>query len=142
MSKTFTIAGIATKDGVTRLHVSNGDPTQRARILARQGWTDITFVALPKVMERQAAVDYLATRGMTVAEKPARATKAAKPATTKAAKPATTKSAKKTDVVKVTKSKKRVGDAPRAGQSVEEFVKLWFADREDRARAKFPEIFN
>lgn len=134
MSKTFTIAGIATKDGVTRLHVSNGDPTQRARILARQGWTDITFVALPKVMERQAAVDYLATRGMTVAEKPARATKAAKPATTK--------SAKKTDVVKVTKSKKRVGDAPRAGQSVEEFVKLWFADREDRARAKFPEIFN
>lgn len=134
MSKTFTIAGIATKDGVTRLHVSNGDPTQRARILARQGWTDITFVSLPKVMERQAAVDYLATRGMAVAEKPARASKAAKPATTK--------SAKKTDVVKVTKSKKRVGDAPRAGQSVEEFVKLWFADREDRARAKFPEIFN
>jgi hypothetical protein len=134
MSKTFTIAGIATKDGVTRLHVSNGDPTQRARILARQGWTDITFVSLPKQMERQAAVDYLATRGMAVAEKPARASKAAKPATTK--------SAKKTDVVKVTKSKKRVGDAPRAGQSVEEFVKLWFADREDRARAKFPEIFN
>lgn len=134
MSKTFTIAGIATKDGVTRLHVSNGDPTQRARILARQGWTDITFVSLPKVMDRQGAIDYLATRGMTVAEKPARATKVAKPVTTK--------SAKKTDVVKVTKSKKRVGDAPRAGQSVEEFVKLWFADREDRARAKFPEIFN
>ena len=130
MSKTFTIAGIATKDGVTRLHVSNGDPTQRARILARQGWTDITFVELPKVMERQAAVDYLATRGMTVAQKPARAARASKPA-------------KKADVVKVTKTKnKRVGDAPTEGQSVEEFVKLWFADKEDRARAKFPALFN
>ena len=136
MSKTFTIAGIATKDGVTRLHVSNGDPTQRARILARQGWTDITFVSLPKEMERQGAIDYLATRGMTVAEKPARAARA-----TKATKPAS-KPAKKADVVKVTKSRKRVGDAPKEGQSVEEFVKLWFADREDRARAKFPEIFN
>lgn len=134
MSKTFTIAGIATKDGVTRLHVSNGDPTQRARILARQGWTDITFVALPKVMERQAAVDYLATRGMTVAQKPARAAKATKPAS---------KPAKKADVVKVTKTKKkRVGDVPTQGQSVEEFVKLWFADKEDRARAKFPALFN
>jgi len=133
MSKTFTIAGIATKDGVTRLHVSNGDPSNRARILARQGWTDITFISLPREMVREDAVAYLAERGMTVADSPAKATR------TKAAK--TTKPAKAA-VVKVTKSKKRVGEAPRAGQSVEEFVKLWFADKEDRARAKFPEIFN
>lgn len=133
MSKTFTIAGIATKDGVTRLHVSNGDPSDRARILGRQGWADITFVTLPEAMEREAAVAHLASRGMVADEKPAKATKAAK---------TTVKKEKKADVVKVTKSKKRVGETPRAGQSVEDFVKLWFADKEDRARAKFPEIFN
>jgi hypothetical protein len=134
MSKTFTIAGIATKDGVTRLHVSNGDPSDRARILARQGWADITFVTLPEAMEREAVETYLASRlGMVADAKPAKTAKAAK---------TTVKKEKKADVVKVTKSKKRVGETPRAGQSVEDFVKLWFADKEDRARAKFPEIFN
>lgn len=136
MSKTFTIAGIATKDGVTRLHVSNGDPTQRARILARQGWADITFVSLPREMVREDAVAHLATLNMTVEGKPSRAAKAKVAKTTKPAK------AEKSATVKVTKSKKPVGDVPRAGQNVEEFVKLWFADKEDRARAKFPEIFN
>ena len=137
MSKTFTIAGIATKDSAARLHVSNGDPTQRARILARQGWTDITFIALPRAMEREEAVAYLATRGMVVEGKPAKTPKA------KVAKTAKAPKAAKADVVKVTKTKKkRVGDAPKEGQNVEEFVKLWFADREERARAKFPEMFS
>lgn len=135
MSKTFTIAGIATKDGQTRLHVSNGSAEQRNTILGRQGWTDITFVTLPEAMEREAAVAHLASLGMVADAKPARAAK-----TAKAAKPAAKKE-KKADVVKVTKSKKRVGETPRAGQSVEEFVKLWFADKEERARKKFPEMF-
>jgi hypothetical protein len=136
MSKTFTIAGIATKDGQTRLHVSNGSAEQRTTILGRQGWTDIKFVELPVAMEREAAVAHLATLGMVADAKPAKAAK-----TVRATKPAVKKE-KKADVVKVTKSKKRVGEQPRAGQSVEEFVKLWFADKEDRARAKFPEIYN
>jgi hypothetical protein len=130
MSKTFTIAGIATKDGQTRLHVSNGSAEQRTTILGRQGWTDITFVTLPEAMEREAAVAHLASLGMVADTKPAKEPKAAKPA-----------KAAKADVVKVTKSKKRVGEQPRAGQSVEEFVKLWFADKEERARKKFPEMF-
>jgi hypothetical protein len=136
MSKTFTIAGIATKDGQTRLHVSNGSAEQRTTILGRQGWTDITFVTLPEAMEREAAVSHLASLGM-VAD--ISATKTAKIKVTKTAKPA---KATKADVVKVTKSKKRVGEKPRAGQSVEEFVNLWFATKQERARAKFPEIFN
>jgi hypothetical protein len=136
MSKTFTIAGIATKDGQVRLHVSNGSAEQRTTILTRQGWTDIAFVTLPEAMEREAAVAHLAAMGMVADAKPAKAAK-----TAKAAKPAAKKE-KKADVVKVTKTKKRVGETPRAGQSVEEFVKLWFADKEDRARAKFPELYN
>ncbi len=138
MSKTFTIAGIATKDGQTRLHVSNGSAEQRTTILGRQGWSDITFVTLPEVMEREAAVAHLASLGMIADTKPAKAAKVKAAKEPKAAKPA---KAAKADVVKVTKSKKRVGEQPRAGQSVEEFVKLWFADKEERARKKFPEMF-
>jgi hypothetical protein len=139
MSKTYTIVGIATKDGAQRMHVSNGSAADRVKILTRQGWTDIKFFDLPAATDRDGAAAFLSAQGIVVAA-PAKPARTVKPA--RAAKPARTS----TDVVKVTKaakttkSKVRVGDKPRAGQSVEEFVNLWFADKAEKAeiwRANF-----
>jgi hypothetical protein len=87
MSKTFTFAGTCTENGVVVYKFAND--ANRAKALERFGCTDINMVELPNAMDKEAAVAYLATQGMT-ATKAARAAKAANPATVKvkAAKPA------------------------------------------------------
>jgi hypothetical protein len=81
--KTFTFAGTCTENGAVVYKFAND--TNRAKALERFGCTDINMIELPNAMDKEAAVAYLATQGMT-ATKAARAAKAAKPATAKAAK--------------------------------------------------------
>jgi hypothetical protein len=83
MSKTFTFAGTCTENGAVVYKFAND--ASRAKALERFGCTDINMIQLPNAMDKEAAVAYLATQGMT-ATKAARTAKVAKPATAKAAK--------------------------------------------------------
>jgi hypothetical protein len=83
MSKTFTFAGTCTEKGATVYKFAND--ANRAKALERFGCTDINIVELPNAMDKEAAVAYLATQGMTATKAP-RAAKAAKPAKAVAAK--------------------------------------------------------
>ena len=83
--KTFTFAGTCVENGATVYKFAND--ASRAKALERFGCTEVKLVELPNAMDKEAAVAYLATVGMT-AIKPARTTKsaAAKPAKAVAAK--------------------------------------------------------
>lgn len=83
MSKTFTFAGTCTENGSVVYKFAND--ANRAKALERFGCTDVKMVELPNAMDKEAAVAYLATLGMTAAKAP-RAAKAAKPAKAVAAK--------------------------------------------------------
>ena len=83
MSKLFTFAGTCTEKGATVYKFAND--ANRAKALERFGCTDIRIVELPNAMDKEAAVAYLATVGMTATKAP-RAAKAAKPAKAVAAK--------------------------------------------------------
>ena len=77
MSKTFTFAGTCVENGAVVYKFAND--ASRAKALERFGCTDINMVELPNAMDKEAAVAYLATQGMTATKAP-RTTKAAKPA--------------------------------------------------------------
>ncbi len=117
MSKTFAFAGTCVVDSVTVYKFAND--ANRAAVLAKLGATDVNIIALPQAMNKDDAVAYLASQGITAGwrraaaiAKPAKAPKVAKVAT---------------PVAKNTT--KRVGDKPRKGQDPEEFVAEWFADK-------------
>ena len=126
MSKTFTFAGTCVVNGATVYKFAND--AGRAAVLTKLGATDVNMLELPMPMSKEDAIDFLATRGIAAgkaprvvkADKPVKATKASKSA--KIATP-------------VTKSK-RVGDKPRKGQDVDEFVTEWFADKAARMAKK------
>ena len=124
MSKLFTFAGTCTENGATVYKFAND--AKRAKALERFGCTDVNMIELPKAMDKEAAVAYLAQVGMTATKAP-RAAKAAKPAKAKAEKVA------KAPVAKVAK---RVGDKPRKGQTPEAFALEWFANKEAKVAAK------
>ena len=116
MSKLFAYAGTCVVNGATVYKFANDEG--RAAVLAKLGATDVNMLKLPFTMGKEAAVDWLGAQGITAGKMP-RVAKVAKPA----------KIAKTTTVaVPVTKSR-RVGDKPRKGQSVEQFVDEWFADK-------------
>ncbi len=123
MSKTFTFAGTCVVDGATVYKFAND--AGRAAVLAKLGATDVNMLELPEAMSKEDAIDFLATRGIAAGRAP-RAAKASKPAKAKTAKIAT-------PVAKT----KRVGDAPRKGQDPEEFVRLWFAQKEAKVGDRF-----
>jgi hypothetical protein len=83
MSKLFTFAGTCTEKGAVVYKFAND--ASRAKALERFGCTNINMVELPNAMDKEAAVAYLATVGMTATKAP-RAAKAAKPAAAKPAK--------------------------------------------------------
>ena len=119
MSKTFTFAGTCVVNGATVYKFAND--AGRAAVLAKLGATDVNMLELPMPMDKADAIDFLATRGIAAGKAP-RATKATKPAkTAKVAKTATV-------ATPVSKSR-RVGDKPRKGQDLDEFVAEWFADK-------------
>ena len=124
MSKTFTFAGTCTENGAVVYKFAND--ANRAKALERFGCTDIRMVELPNAMDKDAAVAYLATQGMT-ATKAARAAKAAKPAVVKV------KAAKTTKVV-ATKTK-RVPKEYKEGMDAAKFFDTWMSDAAVKADA-------
>lgn len=62
MSKTFTFAGTCVVDNVTVYKFAND--ANRAAVLAKLGATDINIVELPDAMDKEAAVAFLATKGI------------------------------------------------------------------------------
>jgi hypothetical protein len=124
MSKTFTFAGTCTENGAVVYKFAND--ANRAKALERFGCTDINMIELPNAMDKDAAVAYLATQGMT-ATKAVRAAKAAKPAVVKV------KAAKTTRVV-ATKTK-RVPKEYKEGMDAAKFFDTWMADAAVKADA-------
>ena len=57
MEKTFTVAGYSTLAGKTQIRFANS--MGRAKVLARNGHTDIELQALPTAMTKDAVVSYL-----------------------------------------------------------------------------------
>ena len=87
MSKTFTFAGTCVENGAVVYKFAND--ANRAKALERFGCTEVKMVALPNAMDKDAAVAYLATQGMTAlksARGPRPKSAAAKPAKAVAAK--------------------------------------------------------
>ena len=84
--KTFTVAGTATQNGVTKARFAN-DLVALIKILNKAGCTDINLVELPTPMTKLQALQYLQTLGITdgdaghaVSEKLAEKAKVAKAA--------------------------------------------------------------
>ena len=98
IEKTFTVAGTATQNGVTKARFAN-DLVARIKILNKAGCTDINLVELPEPMTKLQALQHLQTLGITsgdaghaVSEKLAEKTKVAKAAEVRVAvKPAALK---------------------------------------------------
>jgi hypothetical protein len=124
MSKTFTFAGTCVENGAVVYKFAND--ASRAKALERFGCTEVKLVELPNAMDKEAAVAYLATVGMT-AVKPARAPKSA------AAKTVKVKAAKTTKVV-ATKAK-RVPAELKPGMDAAKFFDTWMADKTVKADA-------
>ena len=124
MSKLFAFAGTCVENGAVVYKFAND--ANRAKALERFGCTDVNMIELPEAMDKEAAVAFLATKGMTAGKAP-RAAKAAKPVKAKVEKAA------KAPVAKVAK---RVGDKPRKGQTPEAFALEWFASKEAKVAAK------
>jgi hypothetical protein len=122
MSKTFTFAGTCVENGATVYKFAND--ANRAKALERFGCTDINMIQLPFAMGKDEAVEWLNGQGMT-ATKPARAAKAAKPATVKV---------KATKDVKVVATKtKRVPKEFKEGMDAAKFFDTWMADKAVKA---------
>jgi expansin (peptidoglycan-binding protein) len=62
--KTFTVAGTATQNGVTKARFAN-DLVARIKILNKAGCTDINLVELPTPMTKLEALQHLQTIGIT-----------------------------------------------------------------------------
>ncbi len=126
MSKLFAYAGTCVVNGATVYKFANDEG--RAAVLAKLGATDVNMIKLPFTMGKEAAIDYLGAQGITAGKMPRVAKTATQAKAPKVAKTTTV-------AVPVTKSR-RVGDKPRKGQSVEQFVDEWFADKEAKLAKK------
>ena len=62
--KTFTVAGTATHNGVTKARFAN-DLVARIKIPNKAGATNITLVELPEPMTKLQALQYLTEQGIT-----------------------------------------------------------------------------
>jgi hypothetical protein len=78
MSKLFTVAGTSVLGGVCKFRVANGGAAARAKVLEKNGHTDIALQDLPKPMTKDAAMAFLNYVEGTTAKvaKPAAAPKA------------------------------------------------------------------
>jgi hypothetical protein len=117
MSKTFTFAGTCVVDNVTVYKFAND--ANRAAVLAKLGATNINIVELPNAMDKEAAVAFLATKGIV-------ADKAVKAAAPRAVKVKAEKSVK-AKLPKVVTPNPRGAEA--AAANAEYFIKAWFNDR-------------
>ena len=83
MSKTFIIAGTCIEKGATVYKFANS--AKRGKELERFGCTDVILFDLPKPMDKDEAIAFLATKGITADKSPrvAKTAKVAKTATVK-----------------------------------------------------------
>ena len=58
--KTFTVAGVATQNGVTKVRFAN-DLVARVKILDKAGCSEIDLIELPEAMTKLEALRYLQT---------------------------------------------------------------------------------
>lgn len=65
MTKTFSVAGVSTLDGVRKFRVANGTPVARAKVLERGGHTEINLFALEKPLTKEQAFEHLRKSGFT-----------------------------------------------------------------------------
>jgi hypothetical protein len=84
MSKLFTFAGTCTENGAVVYKFAND--AKRAKALERFGCTNVNMIELPSAMDKEAAVAFLATKGMTAGKAP-KVAKTAKAATVKVTMP-------------------------------------------------------
>ena len=115
MSKLFTVAGTSVLDGVKTYRFAND--MSRVKVLERVGHTDVNLIELPNAMDKEAAVAFLATKGIT-ADRAVKAVAAPKAVKVKAAKP-----------VKAKLPKVYAGGSATAATNAEHFIKAWFNDR-------------
>ena len=125
MSKTFTFAGTCIVDSVTVYKFAND--ANRAAVLAKLGATDVNIIALPQAMNKDDAVAYLASQGITAGWR--RAAAIANPAKSPKVAKVATPVAKNTT--------KRVGDKCPVRMDPEEFVARWFAQKADKLCNRF-----
>jgi hypothetical protein len=82
MSKTFDVAGVSTKHNVVKFRVANGKPEARAKVLEKDGHTNIDLFQLPKPMTKEQVFALLVSKGYKeskeVTAKPAKAVNAPK----------------------------------------------------------------
>ncbi len=119
MSKLFTFAGTCTENGATVYKFAND--AKRAKALERFGCTNVNMIELPKAMDKEAAVAYLAQVGMTAGKAP-KVAKTAKPAKT-----ATVKVTKTKSQARVSKTKTTVTD-PLGRDEYDKAVLNWEAN--------------
>lgn len=119
MSKLFTFAGTCTENNATVYKFAND--AKRAKALERFGCTNVNMIELPKAMDKDAAIAYLAQVGMTASKAP-RVAKTAKPAKT-----ATVKVTKSKSQVKIAKSKTATAD-PLGRDEYDKAVLNWEAN--------------
>ena len=117
MSKTFTFAGTCTENGATVYKFAN--KATRAKELERFGCTNVNLIELPDALDKEAAVAFLATKGIT-------ANKAVKAAAPRAVKVKADKPVK-AKLPKVTVKSATSSEA--AATNAEYFIKAWFNDR-------------
>lgn len=77
MSKTFDVAGVSTKNGMVKFRVANGKPEARAKVLEKDGHTNIDLFQLAKPMTKEQVFALLISKGYK--ESKASAAKTAKP---------------------------------------------------------------
>lgn len=65
MSRTYTIAGVSTNDGVTKYRFANGDLKARAKVLERAQHTNIDLRELASPMDKATAIAWLESQGIT-----------------------------------------------------------------------------
>jgi hypothetical protein len=122
MSKTFGFAGTCVVEGVSVYKFAND--ANRAAVLAKLGATDVNIIALPQAMNKDDAVAYLASQGLTAGWRRAAAIAKA-PKVAKVVTPVAKGTAK------------RVGDKCPKNLDPEEFVRRWFAQKEVKLGDRF-----
>lgn len=64
MSKTYTIAGTSTLNGVNTFRFATGKAKARAAVLTRNGHTDVNLMDLPNEMSKEDAMAWLVAQGV------------------------------------------------------------------------------
>lgn len=125
MSKMFTVAGTSVLEGILKFRVANGGAAARAKVLEKNGHTQINLQDLPKAMTKEDAMAFLKY----VEGKPVKA-EAPKAAPTKAEKPKAAPKAEKVVEKEFKVENKAPVEAPKAEKTPEEIAAVRAKNKE------------